>query len=289
MKILTLNLAVDIGGVKPLDKVDALGRLVQAHKPEYIVLQGLNTETIKLLKVQNWATRYKLSSPPVSYENRKKPWCAIMSIYPLNEMKVFNYRNPDTFRYVMWCDIPRTDKQKLIHPLIVATTQLNVGPTLEQSEIREKQLNQALFCLKDYEDCFFLGDFGLIDPLDGEIEYNGGWQDAYIALGSPPGSENTFVPENTLIKEKSIPSLRLDRALFKARRYALDGIQLVATEPDPKLTTHISNHYGILITFHLLDNASFLPATPPADVPCTFNRPDFGDELTDGATTELNQ
>ena len=270
-------MGMEIGNAKPQDKLDALGRLVQTHKPEFVVLQSLNTETIKLLRVQNWAMKYKVNTPPVTYDNRKKPSCAVMSIYPSNDMKFFNYRDPDTYRYALWCYFPRTDKQKNIHPLVVATTQLEQGPERDQSLTREKQLNQALFCLQDNEDCFFLSDFGLIDAIDGEIEYDGGWKDAYLTLGSPPDAGDTFVPEsNTLIKDKSIPSFRPDRVLYKTRRYALDSIQLVAMETDPGLTTHISNHFGIMATFHLLDNGSFLPAVaPPSGVPCSFTRPDL--------------
>ena len=268
-------MGMEIGNGKPQEKLEALGRLVQTHKPEFVVLQSLNTETIKLLRVQTWATRYKVSTPPVSYDYRKKPSCAIMSIYPSTDMKFFNYRDPDTYRYVLWCYFPRTDKQKQSHPLVIATTQLDIGPEKDQSLTREKQLNQALYCLQDNEDCFCLGDFSLIDAIDGEIEYDGSWKDAYLALGSPVEAGDTFVPEsNTLIKEKSIPSFRPDRFVYKTRRYSIDGMQLVATEPDPSLKTHISNHFGILATFHLLDNAGFLPAVPPCDVPCSFTRPD---------------
>ena len=278
MKILTLNLGIEVGNVKPQEKLDALGRLIQTHKPEFVVLQSLNTETIKMLRVQHWATRYKVSTPPFSFDNRKKPSCAVMSIYPSTDMKFFNYRDPETYRYVLWCYFPRTDKQKQTHPLVVATTQLELGPDTENSSVREKQLNQALFCLQENEDCFFMGDFGLIDAIDGEIQYDGGWQDAYVALGSPPESGDTFVPEsNSLIKEKSIPSFRPDRVIYKTRRYKLEGIQLVATEVDPILKTHISNHFGILATFQLLDNASFLPPTAPPEVPCNFVRPIMDD------------
>ncbi len=273
-------MGMEIGNAKPQEKLEALGRLVQAHKPEFIVLQSLNTETIKLLRVQNWATRYKVSTPPVSYDYRKKPACAIMSTYPCTEMKFFNYRDPDTCRYVLWCYFLRTDKQKQSHPFVLATTQLAIGPDKEQSVIREKQLNQALFCLQENEDCFCLGDFSLIDLIDGDVVYDGGhWKDAYLALGSPAEAGDTFVPElNTLIKEKLIPSFRPDRFLYKTRRYSLDGMQLVGTETDPSLKTHISNHFGILATFHILDNANFLPAVPPSDVPCSFVRPDYDEQ-----------
>ena len=56
--------------------------------------------------------------------------------------------------------------------------QLNPRATL----IREKQLNQALFCLQGNEDCFCLGDFSLIDAIDGEIEYDGPEFTVYLEL-----------------------------------------------------------------------------------------------------------
>lgn len=274
MKLLTFNMGMDLD--KFPERLAALGRLVQAKKPEFIALQNMSLDSVKRLRSEHWANRYNISSPPTTFETRKKPVCVIMSTYPPNkEMKWFNYRDPDTFRYILWSYYILIDKQKQEHLLTIATTQLEVGVEPETLETREKQLNQALFCSQEYEDCIIMGDFSLIDAIDGQVHLAEGWKDAWLALpGNTAETGHTFDPaNNTLIKEKSLPSFRPDRIIYSTRRYKLDAMELVGTNVDPSIGLHISNHYGLLATFSLLDNASFLPPKPPADVPCTFERP----------------
>lgn len=270
MKLLTINMAMELD--KLIDRIQALGRLIQSKKPEFVVLQGMSTEGLKVLRSLPWAGNYNINSPPTTFDNRKKPCCVIMSLYPSEDMKWFNYRNPDTHRYVVWCYYVMNDKHKRRHVLTIATTQLEVGIETEASITREKQMNQALFCVHG-EDCIVLGDFSIIDIVDGDIQYNGGWQDAWLSLNHSPEAGNTFVPSsNTLIKAKDAPSFRPDMVIYKTRRYKLDSMEVVGTEVDEGLKTHISKQFGLLATFQLLDNASFLPLVPPPDVPCTFNR-----------------
>ena len=272
MKILTFCFSKDLD--KLSERLDALGRLVHAKKPEFVTIQGISTEGLKKLRTLQWAARYNVSAPPITTDNRKKPWCVILSIYPPKEMKWFNYRDPEnSYRYVLWCEIVMNDKQKQPHLLTIATTQLEQGGTQEISEFREKQLNQALFCLRETEDTILAGDLGLIDILDGDMELQT-WKDSWLSItGNTADTGHTFVPkDNTLIPEKEWPSLRSDRLIHRVRRYRLEAVEVVGMEVDPVLEGHISQHYGLMATFQLLDNSTFLPSHPPAEVPCIFTR-----------------
>lgn len=261
---------------KHLERLDSLGQLVLAKKPDFITLQNISVEGVKRLRSLQWTNRYNISSPPITSETKKKPTCVIMSTYPPNkEMKSFNYRDPDSFRYILWSYYILNDKQKQPHTLTIATTQLEVGVEPGTSEVREKQLNQALFFSQEYEDCIIMGDMSIIDAVDGELKLNGPWKDAWLQLpGNTADTGHTFDPaNNSLIKEKSLPSFRPDRIIYNTHRYKLDSMEVVGTEIDPSLNLHISNHYGLMATFSLLDNSSFVPKIPAPDVPCSFERP----------------
>ena len=261
---------------KHLERLESLGRVVQAKKPDFIALQNTSVEGVKKLRSLQWANRYNISSPPITSETKKKPICVVMSTYPPNkDTKWFNYKDPDSFRYILWSYYALNDKQKQEHLLTVSTTQLEVGVEPETVDIREKQLNQALFFSRDYEDFILIGDLSIIDAVDGKLRLNSPWKDAWLELpGNTEDNGHTFDPaNNSLIKEKSLPSFRPDRIIYNTRRYKLDSMEVVGTELDPSLGLHISNHYGLMATFTLLDNASFLPVAEMPDVPCTFQRP----------------
>lgn len=270
MKFLTYNM----GGLlleSYQARLEALGRLALSKKPEFIALQNMTLDGIKTLRTLPWATRYhSILSPQATFENRKKPFCVIMSIYPDKEMSSFNYRDPDSDRYLLWAHYVLNDKQKQPHKLTIATTELEISTP---SEIMEKYLNQALFLSQSHEDCFIMGDLAIVDAINGDLVLNGNWKDAWIeANGSTGANGYTFdPPNNCLIKEKSLPSFRPDRLIYNTRRYKLVSVEIVGTTPDESLGTPISNHYGVLSTFTLLDNP--LPEATPPDVPCSLTPP----------------
>jgi hypothetical protein len=274
MKLLTINMGMDLD--KHLERLELLGDLVTAKKPDFIALQNVSIDGVKLLKSLHWTNRYNISSPPTTFETRKKPQCVIMSTYPPNkDIKWFHYKDPDSSLYILWSYYILNDKQKQPHVLTIATTQLEVGVTSQCQEIREKQLNQALFFSQENEDVILMGDMSIIDAVDGHVSLSSPWKDAWLELpSSSPDTGHTFDPSNnTLIKVKTIPSFRPDRILYSSRRYKLDNVELVGMQVEPSIGIHLSNHYGLLATFTIMDNVNFLPVPEPAVVPCSFERP----------------
>lgn len=271
MKLLTYNM----GGLlleNYTARLEALGRLVLSKKPEFIALQNMTIDGIKTLRTLPWATRYNtILSPPASFENRKKSKCVIMSIYSTDQkLNEFTYRDPDTDRHLLWVDFILNDKYKQPHKLTIGTTEIAIGtPT----EVMEKYINQALFVSQSHEDCFIMGDFAICEPLNGALNLNGNWKDAWEEVNETEsaslGSGHSLdPPNNSLIKEKALPSFRPDRFIYNTRRYKVVSIELVGMSPDEVLGTHISNHYGVMASFALLDPP--LPLVPPPDVPCSL-------------------
>lgn len=266
MKLLTYNM----GGLlleNYTARLEALGRLVLSKKPEFVALQNMSIDGIKTLRTLPWATRYNsILSPPATYDTRKKSKCVIMSIYSTDQkLMEFNYRDPDTDRHLLWVDFILNDKQKQPHKLTIGTTEIAIStPT----DVMEKYLNQALFVSQSHEDCFIMGDFAIVEAINGRLSLQGNWKDAWEEInGADSSNGHSFdPPNNSLVKEKTLPSFRPDRVIYNTRRYKVVGVELVGVDPDETLGSHISNHYGVMSTFALLESP--LPPVPPPEVPC---------------------
>lgn len=265
MKLLTFNLCIEVGNVS--ERLEALGKLVRAKRPEFIALQGVNNETLKNIKASQWGSRYpNITQPPTKFETRTKPTVAILSTYPSIKSITINYHDSVGKKMAIVGFFSMHDKQKKEHYICVCSTMLDPG--LDQTLLREQEINELMYELREHDEVFVLADLCLISGVDGVLELSGGWQDAWEASGNSAMSGPTVDPEvNPLIK--SGQQDRPDRILFKTQRYSLDSTEIVGRE---KLGgTHVSPHFGLLSTFSPLD--TILPDHPSTDLPCSFLRP----------------
>ena len=265
MKLLTFNLCIEAGSVP--ERLEALGKLVSARRPEFIALQGVNNETLKNIKTSRWGARYPhLTQPPTRFETRTKPTVAVLSTYPAINSVTIDYHDSTGKKTAIAGFFGMHDKQKVEHYICVCSTVLDAG--MDNTLLREQEVNQLMYELKEHDDCFVMADLSLLSGLDGELELCGGWQDAWLASGNSPKSGYTIDPEkNPLIKSGARG--RPDRVLFKTQRYSLDSAEIVGTETFGG--THISPHYGVLSVFSPLD--TILPDHPATDLACSFLRP----------------
>ena len=271
MKFLTVNMSLEVGLVQ--ERIVALGKLVKSKRPEFIALQNVTVEMIKNLKRTPWGSRYESVYPPTTYESRGKPTLAILSTYPPHNHISLPYHDTTKNRMLLKGYYLMHDKQKKPHIISLCTTQLEVGK--DMTETREIQMNEALLSLTGEEDCFVLGDFGLIDNIDGEVHLNGRWKDCWLSVGgNTPKDGETYVPaSNPLIRDKTEAGRRPDRALYKTRRYKLESVEVIGKEPIDGV--HVSSHFAVLATFNLLDPDSYLPREKSVDVACFFDRPQW--------------
>ena len=270
MKLLTVNMYMTDVERFP-ERLEALGKLIVAKRPEFVALQTVNSDAVKKIKSSMWGSRYNVITPPTTYANRGKPTCAILSTYPPFKNDVMYYRDPDSPRHLLTAYFTMFDKQKQQFVITVSTSHLEVGAELETSLVREKQLNQALSFLGDEQDCVLLGDLSLIDVVDGELVMKQ-WKDAWLSLPDKTSDDgDTFVPaENSLIKSKALPSYRPDRVIFKTLRLKLECVEVVGKEAFNGVP--ISSHFPLMATLQILDNASFSSPTTSPEVPCVFKR-----------------
>jgi hypothetical protein len=265
MKLLTFNLCVEVGSVG--ERLEALGELVRAKRPEYIALQGVTNETLKNIKTSGWGVRYPhVTQPPTRFETRTKPTVAILSTYPAVKSVMISYHDSPGRKMAIVGFFSMHDKQKVEHYITVVSTMLDPG--LDLSLIREQEINELMYELRDHDDCFLLADLGVVAGVDGVLELSGGWKDAWLASGNPAKGGHTVDPEvNPLIKSGQRD--RPDRILYRTQRYGLDSTEIVGREKHKG--TFVSPHFGVLSVFSPLD--TILPDHPPTDLPCSFLRP----------------
>lgn len=265
MKLLTVDMCMQAGQLQ--ERLEALGKLVQSKRPEFVALQNVSNEVVKKITSSGWGARYNLINPPTKYETRTKPTVAILSTYPAQDSSTLRYHETASNKVLLKGYFVMYDKQKQPHIISICTTHLEEGK--EASETREKQINEAFLSLTDDEDCFVLGDFSLLNDIDGDLHLNGGWRDAWVTSGK--GDGDTFVPSaNPLIKNKEEPRGRPDRVFYKTMRYQLDSVEVVGKGSVSGAGLQISPHFAVLVCFTALEHQN--PPLEPPEVPCFFKR-----------------
>ena len=265
MKLLTINIRCEEQGLK--ERLDELGKIVKSKRPEFIAIQDVTIDTGKHIKAAQWAQRYHFLMPPPRFETRNKPSIAVLSAYPTSkESKALQYEGAKPTEVLLRSYYVMFDKNRQPHVITIATTHIQNEP--EDTMIREKQLNEAMGMLDEYEDVWLLGDFNIIREIDGSVKLAGDWKDAWMeGEGNTCTSGNTYVPSlNPLIKDKSLPSGRPDRIFYKSRRYSFESIELIGTD------RVLSSHFGVLVTLYQHEG-QLHPVSNTPGVLCTFDRP----------------
>lgn len=261
MKLLSFNL-------DPFqhDKLEAIGKLVGAKRPEFIAFQNVTNDNIKKIKATTWGTRYNVIQPPFVYENRMKPTVALFSTYPPETSKTIGYRETNSGKVLEKGYYEMFDKLNKPFVMCVATTSLEKD--LKASEMREKQLSDACASMDQAEDAFLIGDFCIDGDFDGEVVLQQ-WADAWLSItGNTEANGYTYDPgKNLLCKGDTFGPGRPDRLIFKSRNFTLDTIELVGIEPP------ISKHYGLLAQFTPLDRAK--PRVETVLKPVHFKRTEW--------------
>lgn len=265
MKLLTINIRCEEPGLQ--ERLDELGKIVKSKRPEFIAIQDVTIDTGKHIQAAPWAQRYHLLMPPPRYETRNKPSVAILSAYPSEESKALQYEGAKPTEVLLRSYYVMYDKSRQPHVVTIVTTHVQNEP--EDTMIREKQLNEAMEMLDEYEDVWLLGDFNIIREIDGSVSLTGDWRDAWMeGDGNTCPLGDTYVPaKNPLIKNKSLPSGRPDRIFYKSSRYCFESIELIGTNPV------ISSHFGILVTFYQHEGGHLPTSSTSGRHKCTFNRP----------------
>jgi len=248
-------------------RLDALGDIVKAKKPEFVALQNVTNDIIKKVKSTPWGVRFtRVLQTPYTFETRKNATSALLSTYPCEDSLSQKYKNTQSGKMMLNGFYVMYDKQKQPFVITVGATTLEHG--LKVPEFRDKQLNEACLSMIDVKDSFLTGGFNIDSDIDGELVLQGGWKDAWLQAGHTESSGYTYNPDkNPLIKEDPFGPGRPDRLLYKTMHFKLDSVELVGNNHPSAAPTAasstISTHYGILAQFSPLDS----PEPPVKDLP----------------------
>ena len=261
----------------------AIGKLIRANKPEFVAFQNVTNDDIKKIMECDWAISYNVVKPTAIYETRLKPQVALLSKWPAVSKgalvpTTIDYNDTLTDKFFQKAYYEMNDKKNKPFIICIATTSLEAD--LKATEMRERQLNQACYSLKNVESAFLIGNFCIDNDVDGTMVFQGGWKDAWLSIpGNTEASGCTYDPDNNpLIKDDPFGARRPDRLYFKSRHFELDSVEVIGMEPykSPRGTeVAISKHYGLLVTLTALDRAKE-PVESPADaIPVRFSRPEW--------------
>jgi hypothetical protein len=266
MKLLSFNMCLDRPRLQ--ERLIELGKLVQSLKPEFVAIQDINIEIAKKIKKLPWGERYHLVQPNITYDMRTKPCNVIFSTYPPQETKSRPFEDTEENKTLFYAYFVLNDKKRQPKVFSVANVRLEVKE--DATELRESQLVQTLYMLREDDDALAVGDLNL-HPVDGKINLFGGWEDVWLSSGKSSESGNTFDPEkNGFVSGGDKSARRPDRILSRLSNYQVDSIELVGTDPVGEGGLFISERFGLLLTFSARD-APISP-TPAVELPCSFKR-----------------
>lgn len=270
MKVLMFSMCLEAKAIN--ERVAQLGKLVLSLKPDFIALQNVSLEIAKNVLKMTWGARYHLVQPNITYDMRTKPCNVIFSAYPPQDVKSLEFEDTQENRCLFYAYFVMYDKKRQPHIITLANVRLDANPS--STDVRESQLNQTLYMLREDDDAIVLGDMNLHPKVDGDLELFGGWQDAWLAAGHKPESGNTVDPsKNSFIADKRREAWRPDRIFFRLSRYQVESVEMVGTQPFGDSQLFISDHFGLVANLVPCEPAGNSVNPPADDLLCSFNRP----------------
>ena len=235
---------------KMLQRIEALGQIVEHFEPDILAFQEITPENLAVLREQSWLSRYHSIPPRVTKQVAKSLENYIFSLYPVNKWFIYSYR---TFlgreRQLVVAETKSAVSSSL--KFVVAGTHLE--PAGENTRLRELQLQELFTVLSAYENVCVMGDLNIEDKVDGEVVLPSPWIDAWLSLpGNTDSNGLTWDRSKTpfaSVLRKTINATsykaRLDRVLcrlsdFKVKEMRIVGDKLTKSGILP------SDHFGVL-------------------------------------------
>ena len=244
VKLLTYNVLADqqqFGKVRN----SKLLEILENSNADIIALQEVAPEFAEQLYLQEWVGKYHW------HKKDGKPFVArefiILSKYPILSYvseKLLSIQHRNLFIITVEIEGVKTS---------IGTCHLE--SRLEDGPLRAEQLDQFFKHLNETEESFFLGDFNFGDgeqPETGRL--NSEYQDPWLMLRpNEPGytwdrEKSDMALKGSFPKEKS---RRIDRVLFKSKRWIPKSIKILGDKPVSDQQPHIfpSDHFGLEAVF----------------------------------------
>ncbi|KAL6594101.1 hypothetical protein ACP70R_049002 [Stipagrostis hirtigluma subsp. patula] len=252
--------------VELIRRMNAIGNLIQHHKPDLICFQEVTPNIYLLFEESNWWQGYKCS---LSHEKAmERPYyCMQMSKLPVKSFNSTLFSNSIMGRELCTADLNIGGDIKLV----LATTHLESPcpgpPTWDQMFRKERvaQANESFRILGAFQNVIFCGDMNWDDKGDGPFPLPDGWIDAWAELKPGENGWTYDTKANATISANRKMQKRLDRFVCKLSDFQVENIEMIGKEAIPgityikekkvrqeirqlKLPVLPSDHFGLVLT-----------------------------------------
>ena len=261
-------------------RMNGVSSIIDKLKPNIITLNEVTRENLKLLASQPWYKRYRIV--PTDLNRQEAYFVVILTNLPIQSWRAYPFFSFDLGwkLLVSTVNIPVSVITKAEN---VAKFSLTIATSHFESLsantlIREKQLNNSLKVLSEYENACLMGDLNLEQKVDGEIMLPKPWLDAWLSL---PGNSHwngfTYNPSiNKMIPSGEYTKDRFDRVLCKLTNFKVKRMKIVGKKP---LIPGVfpSDHFGIftvLVPETIIEKNTTRDVNAKVKRKLVFKRPD---------------
>lgn len=246
--------------VKLHERMKAIGKLIQKHSPDIILLQEVTPSIYKIFEDCSWWGLYKCSVPPE--KATRKFFCMLLSKLPVRKSRCIHFKSSSEGKGLSVAWINAGEKK-----LVVATCHLKrPTPSGTNSTERVAQAKEALSFLHSAPNVVLGGDMNWDEDSDGHFPLPGEWYDAWSIL-RPRDDGWTYDTKSNrmLMHSKLVLQKRLDRFLCKLKDFEIVSIHMIGTDAihqvkyssksksnsKKKPSVLPSDHYGLILTLCL--------------------------------------
>jgi len=232
-------------------RIRSLGRLVKNLNPDFITLQEMTPEILRIFMRQNWVRKYFISD----YKGETiKPYGNIMlSKYRLHELVIMPFENTIMGRKMMLATYICEGGPQLI----LGTFHLESYP--QDVQKRKEQLTLYNEYTSQSDTVILCGDTNFIDDDENAPlmpRFKDLWKELYQQTNEDkeknPGY--TFDTDtNLMAKEEHAPrKARIDRCFYTHKNIEPVSMQIIGDQPyDKNKSEYISDHYGIYMKLRI--------------------------------------
>jgi tyrosyl-DNA phosphodiesterase 2 len=243
LRLVTYNVLADLGDADR--RIPRLLAILREARPDILVLQEVEPWFAGRLLKESWIQKFR--RPTRDGKTLIAHEYLVFSRFPLTDTEIAALPGAQHRVYfAVTIELPGG-------PAKVATCHLE--SRLEDGPTRAQQLDCYFQHLAGNDDAFLAGDFNFGDGEQPDTTHLApDFGDAWLLIQPREAGFTWDIEKSRMAKEGSFPgepSRRLDRVLFRSKRWTPVFAELLGTQPVSAKTPRIfpSDHFGLLVVF----------------------------------------
>ena len=260
IRLLTYN--VWFGDVATVERLEALGKVIEECDPHALCLQEVTPQAMFVLRSQAWWERYVVGPKPPLQEYFSMMLFKRTVRGEAVKRDQYPFRNSQMGRYLDVVSYMRCPSS--LRTFAVGSSHLESYINANRTSAKERrvQIAECFSWLNKHENAIFMGDTNW-DDKDGDVPLPPEWRDAWLEMHPNDPGYTYDARKNAMLR--GYLRKRLDRAFVKLKHFDVKSIEMVGTQPIPGVTYHktVSNrgkaeiielpvvpsdHFGLLLT-----------------------------------------